>query len=158
MGHTSTVLESFPTVVGNGILGVVCETTEHQVAADKGAGTSFAGVAVDVDDVLGVSLHELVYLLTCFGQQNQGRAMVIFPIIIVHLIFERRLVILPSTQIIDPKLVAMILFNETRNILNVVSVHFLEEVGGWEAHGVNTWCDSCQIEVKVSILISYPRT
>lgn len=99
LGNTATMHETLPPIVGNRITRILCKTTEHEEAANGGAGSAFACVAVDNDYVSRVFREEVVHLLADLEQHAHSGRVMIFPLVLPHHILELAIVILPIAKV-----------------------------------------------------------
>lgn len=94
LGHALAILEPLPAVVGDCILSSFDETTVHQVAADQGACSAFASIAVDKHDILLRLIEEVEHPLTSVEKEPQSRTVMVFPVMVYDPTVKWRLIIL----------------------------------------------------------------
>lgn len=145
LSDTLSVPESLPTIVGYCILCAISQSTIHQVAAYKGACSTFPGIAMNIDNIFRIGLKELMDCVASFGQQYHCWAMMIFPRKVRDLVLKWSFIILSTTAIEYPEIFTMIFLDVCSHIVYVVSVPLLEIICSWEAHGIYSWCDWRQI-------------
>ena len=78
---------------------------------------------MDDTNVFGVFFHEVMHILAKFHQKGKSWTVVIFPINCAYLMVEGKRIIIDPRTVEHPIVVLVVLFQEFRNIINVVPVH-----------------------------------
>jgi hypothetical protein len=86
------------------VVNVVEKPTVQKKAAARGACSTFARVAVDDHDVLGISFEPTIHFVDEVKEQMKRRSHVVLPVVVAYSVFEYGFVIRALADIEDPML------------------------------------------------------
>lgn len=131
-----------------------CHTTVHQVTADECASPAFASIAVHTDNIIWISLQELVHGVTNIEEHVHRWILVVLPIVVGHSPIEKSLIVNSSRYVEDPEFALMLLLKEFAHVWHLISIQLLNKVLSRNAHSVGAWRDGCQVKVEAIFFIS----
>ena len=129
LGDTAAVAEPFPPIIGDGVHGIIGESTEHEEAGNARPRATLPRVAMAYHYILLVFLQECVHLMADFEKDIHGGRVMVLPLVLLDHVLELFVVVASAGQVENQVAVAVPLLQEGRDVIYVIPVALLEARG-----------------------------